>query len=140
MEINSSRKAYELLRKVFHPEVEEFWVIALNSQLKVIDQQLLFRGTVDSCLIHPRDIVRFVCKHNSSSFIIAHNHPNGDPRPSREDITITRKLYQLSRLIEVNLNDHVICGENSYFSFADTGFFLKLSQKSSVTAPLRLKT
>lgn len=140
MQINSSRKAYDILKKISQSEVEEFWIIALNSQLEMISKQMLFRGTVNACLIHPRDIVRSVCLSNSSSFIIAHNHPSGNPHPSVEDRIITRKLFKISQLIEISLQDHLIIGKDSYYSFADTGFFVKIAAKKMASGPLHLKT
>lgn len=139
MDVNSSQKAYEILRKHSQSPVEEFWIMALNSQLKLISHAMLFRGTVNACLIHPRDIIRYVCSENASSFIIAHNHPGGDPKPSREDKAITRRLFKISQMIEIPLQDHVILGDDCYYSFADHGFFQKLKNQNSFNEPLHLK-
>lgn len=127
MQINSSQKAFICLDKAMAKDVEEFWVLALNSNLELIRKKLLFRGTVDSCLIHPRDIIRFVCAENATSFVVAHNHPSGDPRPSSEDIRITKKVFQIGQLIEVPMKDHLILCRESYFSFADHGLLKKFS-------------
>lgn len=129
MIINSSQKAFACFEKVMATEVEEFWVLALNSGLKLIEKKLLFRGTVDRCLVHPRDLVKFVCSQNASSFVIAHNHPGGDPRPSGYDYEITKKFFHLSRFIEIPLKDHLILGKESYYSFADHGQFAKFQQQ-----------
>lgn len=112
--------------------VEEFWVIALNSNLEIIEKKLLFRGTVDRCLIHPRDLIRFLCSQNASAFIIAHNHPSGDPRPSKEDLAVTKKLVMLAMLIEIPMKDHLILSKKGYFSFADTGILARLYQARSL--------
>ncbi len=102
-------------------DVEEVWVAALTSQLHIIEKKLVFRGTVDSCLFHPREIVRFLCLCNASSFVMAHNHPSGNPKPSTSDIKLTKKIFELSKLIEIPLNDHLIIAGSKYFSFADSG-------------------
>jgi len=126
MLINSSQKAFACLEKAIANDVEEFWVLALNSSLTLLEKKLLFRGTANSCLVHPRDLIKFVCAQNATSFVIAHNHPSGDPRPSTYDVEITKKFFHLSRLIEIPMNDHLILGKNSYYSFADKGQLAKL--------------
>ena len=113
-------------------DVEEFWIAALNSNLELIDKKLLFRGTVNSCLVHPRDIIRFTCIHNAVSFVIAHNHPSGNPRRPETDLIITKKLFQLGCLLEIPMNDHLILSSRGYFSFADAGLLLKYKMLKSM--------
>lgn len=125
MLINSSQKAFACLEKVVSKEVEEFWILALNSNLGLIEKKLLFRGTANACLVHPRDIIKFICCQNATSFVIAHNHPSGDPRPSSFDQQITKKVFQISRLMEIPMNDHLILGSEKYYSFADRGHLEK---------------
>lgn len=127
MIINSSAKAHHLFQKRISPTVEEVWVAGLSSRLEVLDIQLLFRGTVDSCPIHPRDLIRFICITNASAWLIAHNHPSGDTRPSRQDNIVTRRLWKLSQLVEIPLHDHLILSGEKYFSYADHQFFQKKS-------------
>lgn len=120
MQVLSSKAAAEFLRnKVKSKTVEEFWAVALNPQCKVIRVKMIFRGTVDFCLVHPRDIFRFALKTNASSIIVAHNHPSGSPRPSRADIYISHKLKQAGVLLEIPLVDHIILGGSGHYSFAD---------------------
>jgi DNA repair protein RadC len=140
MRLDSSRKVFSILQQKMSKDAEEFWALALNSELLLIDLKLLFRGTVDSCPIHARDLVRFICTQNASSFIIAHNHPSGNPRPSAEDSQITKKIFQISELIEIKLNDHLIVSTDSYFSFADSGQLQKMrSEKLLSLATQRLR-
>jgi DNA repair protein RadC len=136
MQLDSSLKAQDFFKKHIATDVEEFWIAALNSNLNVIEKKLLFRGTANSCLIHPRDIIRFVCLQNATSFVIAHNHPSGDPRPSTHDIAITKRIFHLSRILEIPLMDHIIISDSKYFSFADNGLLYKFSNLKS----LRLRT
>lgn len=103
--------------KLDQTSVEEFWIAALDSQKNCISSALLFKGTINYCLFHPRDIFRFIIIQNAVSFIVAHNHPSGCPNPSREDIQITRTLMELSHLFQIGLEDHLIISNNSYFSF-----------------------
>jgi len=125
LRINSSLRAAGIFEKIVSREVEEFWVAALNPSLELIAHQLLFRGTVDQCPVFPRDLIRYVCLKNASSFLICHNHPSGDCRPSLPDIRITKKILRVSRLIEVSLQDHIILGDEKYYSFADQGLLKK---------------
>ncbi len=132
MKINSSQKAYFCFQKSFALDVEEFWIASLGPQLDLLETKLLFRGTADHCLIHPRDIVKALCLQNASSFVVAHNHPSGNIKPSREDIQVTKKIFRLGRLIEISLNDHLIVGAGKYFSFADSGYLRRFSENKSL--------
>lgn len=117
--LTTSYAAYLALSECIESEVEEFWIIALNSNLEIIKRQMLFRGTANLCMIHPRDIIKFLCVHNACHYFIAHNHPSGDPRPSTEDRKITQQLKRISKLIEISMIDHLILSKNCYFSFAE---------------------
>jgi DNA repair protein RadC len=119
MSITSSNQAYFIFPECVRAEVEEVWAVALNSRLQIISKQMLFRGSVSFCATHPRDIFRFLCLNNATSFIIAHNHPSGDPRPSKHDRQTTRRLREIAELIEIPMNDHLILGKNSYYSFSE---------------------
>jgi DNA repair protein RadC len=121
MHIKSHKHAYQYLKKQISLEVEEFWCLALASNLKLIEIKLLFRGTVDFCTIHPRDIFRFGCATNASKLIVAHSHPSGDKNPSTVDVEITHRLVQISQLIEIPIIDHLIVTEKSYLSMAEKG-------------------
>lgn len=131
MRLTSSRNAFAFFQKKFSADVEEFRIVALDPGLKPIEDQLLFRGTVDSCMIHPRDLIRFVCLKNATSFLVAHNHPSGEVRPSRSDIEITKRIVYLGCVLEIPLNDHLILAGESYFSFADQGLLRKYSNFKS---------
>jgi DNA repair protein RadC len=106
--VTTAREVYWLLHPHIDWDVEEVWVLALNSQLKVINYRLISKGTVDHCLLHPRDVFRFLIKENASSFILVHNHPSQDPNASEQDIKLTKKILRLSWLHEIPLLDHVI--------------------------------
>lgn len=119
MWITSSQKAYELLKDEISREVEEFWALALASNKAVIARRCLFRGTVDACLVHPRDIFRFGCLHNASSLLVAHNHPSQELLPSRADVVLTRKIVALGKMMQIPVIDHLIIGHQGYRSFLD---------------------
>ena len=122
MKITTPKKAFQFFRPRLCGEVEEFWVAALNSDKDVVAAACLFRGTVDHCLFHPRDVFRFACVHNASSIVVAHNHPSGSVRPSVEDLGVTGQLLQAALLMEVPLVDHLILGGGTkYYSFLENG-------------------
>lgn len=121
MEITTALHAYTSLREIASVDTEEFWVLALGPKKNLIRCKMLFRGTVDSCLVHPRDIFRFAYTENASSLIVAHNHPSGDPQPSTEDILFTRRLVRASDLLQVPILDHLIITQDAYTSLARSG-------------------
>jgi DNA repair protein RadC len=97
-------------------DVEEFWCLALGPKKEVIASKMLFRGTVDSCLAHPRDVFRFAVSMNASSILIAHNHPSGELLPSMEDLRFTRQLVTASSLMEIPVIDHIVMTVKGYLS------------------------
>jgi len=118
---------------------EVFKIIYLNKGNKIIDVEDVFEGTLDSINISPREIVERAIKTNATSLIFVHNHPSGDPTASRSDKQITRDLVFMGNILQINVLDHVIVGENRYFSFADEGLiqkyddeFLKLRIRSTI--------
>ncbi len=104
---------------------EVFKVIYLNSQNQIIDIADLFEGTINSRSISPREVIESAIKHNATALIMAHNHPSGDPTPSRSDKQLTRDLVFIGMLLPIRVLDHIIIGGNRYFSFADEGLIEK---------------
>jgi DNA repair protein RadC len=95
---------------------EHFWVISLDSKNKVKFVELMSLGTVDNCLVHPREVFRRALKKGAVKIIIGHNHPSGDPNPSEDDVQITRKIKEAADLLSIPLLDHIIIGTTD-FSF-----------------------
>ena len=118
----NSTQAYLTLKAGFSWDVEELWAVALRPNKEIIAEKCLFRGTVDYCMAHPRDIFRFALLNNSSYLLLAHNHPSGDLNPSTKDIEFTEQIIAASQLIEISILDHIIFGKNSYWSFANNGW------------------
>lgn len=117
--IHNSSEAYNLLKSKFNPYCEEFWLINLNSDLRTTDLVLISRGTLNYCLVHPRDLFREALQANSFSIIIAHNHPSLDPRPTLQDIKLTKKLCRISKLIEIPIIDHIVFTDKTFYSFKE---------------------
>jgi DNA repair protein RadC len=122
VEICTVTQALESFSALSSSEVEEFWVMALGPSKKPIACQMLFRGTVDSCPVHPRDVFRFACLQNASSLIVAHNHPSGDLIPSSYDLKITRELMQAGQLLQIPVLDHILVTPMKSASFAAQGW------------------
>jgi len=99
--------------------------IYLNSRNQIIGTTDLFQGALEGITIHPREIVEGVIKHSAAAVIFVHNHPSGDPTPSKSDTRFTRDLVFMGGIIQTKVLDHIIIGGNKYFSFADEGLIKK---------------
>ncbi|MEE9399317.1 MAG: DNA repair protein RadC, partial [Dehalococcoidales bacterium] len=96
-------------------------VIYLNSQNQIIETTDLFEGTVNSSAVSTREVMEDAIKHNVVSIIFVHNHPSGNPEPSKSDKELTRELVYAGKIMQIKVLDHIIIGDNRYFSFADEG-------------------
>jgi DNA repair protein RadC len=104
---------------------EVFRVIYLNCKNQIIDTEELFEGTIESSPVHPREIIQAAIKHNAVRLVFVHNHPSGDITPSKSDKQLTRDLVFIGNVTQIKVLDHIIIGENRYFSFADAGLVKK---------------
>jgi DNA repair protein RadC len=100
---------------------EVLYVLCLNAKNVITNHRPLFVGTLNASLIHPREVFRFAVENAAASIVLAHNHPSGDPTPSDEDVTITRRLVEAGRALEIPILDHVILGENVFHSLKESG-------------------
>lgn len=100
---------------------EKFKVLFLDSQNQVIEVEDLFEGTLTASSVYSREIIEKAIKHNAASLLFAHNHPSGNPEPSGSDKEITQDLVFAGSIMQIKVLDHIIVGENKYFSFADEG-------------------
>lgn len=95
---------------------EQFLVVCLNTKNMIINYKIMFVGTVDVTVVHPRDIFKFAIENNASRIICAHNHPSGDVKPSNQDIKITKVLQKTGDMIGIQLVDHVIVSNSQVYS------------------------
>ncbi len=102
-------------------QVEEFHLLALDSQSQVLRQVLVTRGLLNSSLVHPREVFRAAIAEAAAGIIVVHNHPSGDPTPSAEDRAVTRQLAEAGRLLDLPLYDHVIIAGDRFVSLATLG-------------------
>ncbi|RLJ32353.1 DNA repair protein RadC [Chryseobacterium sp. 7] len=120
--IGNSHDAYVVLRNQLSDlRTEEFWAIFLNNNNKVIHFSQLTHGGISQSIVDIRVLYKTALDHFSTGIIIAHNHPSGSLKPSREDINITQKIKEAGNTLNIQLLDHIIVTQDSYFSFSDEG-------------------
>jgi DNA repair protein RadC len=121
--IHNSTSAAEVLRPFFAGlDREQFLVCALDAKHGLIGVNVVSMGSLTLSIVHPREVMKPLILLNASAWIAAHNHPSGDPTPSREDRVLTTRLREVSELMGLQLLDHVILGEPHLYSFADQGW------------------
>jgi DNA repair protein RadC len=120
--LKSSDSVYDYLcQSMSREKKERFKVLFLNSKNELIEAETLFKGSLTSSAVYPREIMERAMKYNASGLIFAHNHPSGDPTPSDSDKEITRHLTEAGKSMQIKVLDHIVIGSNEYFSFADAG-------------------
>jgi DNA repair protein RadC len=118
--IDASRDVYELI----YPELrftkkENFFCLYLDTRNTLIKKELVSVGNLNTSVIHPREIFRSAIKESANSVILVHNHPSGNPEPSKDDLEITNLLINAGKLMGIHVLDHVVIGESGYVSMAD---------------------
>jgi DNA repair protein RadC len=101
--------------------VEQFGVLLLDTKHRVVRTTILSVGTLDASIVHPRDVFREAVTGGAAAIVLFHNHPSGDPEPSRDDSRLTERLIAAGVLMGINVIDHVILGDTSYFSYREKG-------------------
>ena len=102
-------------------EHEEFGIILLDNQHQFLHREMLFRGSLNTVSVHPREVIKRVLKHNAAAVILVHNHPSGEPEPSKCDVQITKRLQELLEMLDVRLLDHFIVAGAETVSMAERG-------------------
>lgn len=110
-----------VMGEMMNLEQEVLKVILLSTKNIIIGTKDVFKGSLNSSIVHPREIFKQAIKRNSASIIICHNHPSGDPTPSKEDINVTLRIKECGKIIGIELLDHIIIGKNKFVSFKETG-------------------
>lgn len=100
---------------------EQFVVCCLNTKNQPTEVSVISVGCLDSTLVHPREVFKVAILSNSAAIIIAHNHPSGNVEPSKDDKMITERLCETGKILGIKVLDHIIIGENNYFSFKESG-------------------
>lgn len=120
--IKSSKDVYDYLYFTMRDlKKEVFKILFLDGKNQIIEIEDLFKGTLNQSSVYPREIMKSAIKYNAAGLIFVHNHPSGNPEPSPSDKEITKELVFAGNLMQIKVLDHIIIGENRYFSFADEG-------------------
>ena len=128
--LNNSKELFEYLYHSIRDKTREcFNVVFLDAKNRVIATETLFEGTLTASSVYPREVVLAALNHHAAALIFAHNHPSGDPKPSQEDVDITRRLVFACRVVGITVHEHLIIGNNRYFSFADEGYITRMNRE-----------
>ncbi len=112
---------YRAFAKLSECDRERFYAVHLDRQNRVCGVELVSQGTISSSLATPREVYKSAILANASGIILVHNHPSGNPAPSADDRAVTRQLVEAGRTLDIQLYDHVIVGDQAYFSFTEAG-------------------
>ncbi len=120
--IQSSEDVLDYLRHNLRDKSQElFMVIYLNGRNQILKMETLFEGTLNTSAVYPREVVKKALENDASALVLVHNHPSGNPSPSQDDLTITKKLKEAAKTIDIYIHDHLIIAGNDVYSFADHG-------------------
>ena len=120
--IVDSGTVFEMCEPVLRDRKKEtFLALLLDTKNRVFREITVSEGTLTASLVHPREVFNEAIRENACAVVCVHNHPSGDPTPSRRDVEVTRRLHETSKLTGIGLLDHVIVGDGRYYSFADEG-------------------
>ena len=128
--VNNSKELFDYLYHSIRDKTREhFKIIFLDSKNRVISTETHSKGTLNASSVYPREVVDSALKHKAAALIFAHNHPSGDPKPSPEDIAITRQLVFSGKVMGITIHEHIIIGDNCYYSFADQGHIARMGRE-----------
>jgi len=118
--ITSPEDVANLFIPILRDELKEkFIVVCLNSANKIIKQETISTGSLNSSIVHPREVFKVAIESSSASIILIHNHPSGNPEPSNEDIAITKKIVEAGKIIDIQVFDHLIIAGGGFTSFVE---------------------
>ncbi len=127
--VKSSKEVFDYLYHSMRDlKTEIFKVLFLDSKNSIVNVEDLFKGTLNTSSIYPREIMKKAIQYNAANLILVHNHPSGDTNPSDSDKKVTKNLVQAGKFMQIKIIDHIIIGENKYYSFADEGFIRKYNE------------
>ncbi len=128
--IRSSKELFAYLYHAMRDKSREiFKVVFLDAHNRVIAIETLFEGTLTASSVYPREVVLAALKHHAAGLFLVHNHPSGEPRPSGDDKVLTRELIHACRVLGITIHEHLIIGDNAYFSFADHGYIAEMNKE-----------
>ncbi|MCT1400048.1 DNA repair protein RadC [Paenibacillus sp. p3-SID867] len=121
--IQKPKDVYDYLQPELRYHTKEHFVcLFLNTKNRIISKETISIGSLNAAIVHPREVFKEAIKHCSASLICSHNHPSGDTTPSSEDINITKRLVAAGEIIGIEVLDHVIIGDNQFYSLKEHGY------------------
>ena len=114
-------QVYEAFRFLMEETKEMFICLHLDGKNKIVCIDLVSVGSLNQSIVNPREVFKTACLSNAAAIICIHNHPTGDPSPSSEDISITRRLKEAGEILSIKILDHIIIGDGEYVSFVERG-------------------
>ncbi len=128
--LSNSRALFDYLYGSLRDRTREcFKVLFLDVRNRVLASEDLFEGTLTASSVYPREVLRAALAHHAAALIFAHNHPSGDPAPSQQDVALTRQLVFACRVMGITVHEHIIVGNNRYYSFADSGQIARMNRE-----------
>jgi len=118
-QIRSPTDVYSLMQHTQHLDREAFYCLHLDARHALLSRELVHMGTLNASLVHPREVFKAAILRSAAAIIVSHNHPSGDPAPSADDLSLTNRLKDAGQLIGIEVLDHVIIGNNCFYSFTD---------------------
>jgi len=118
----SASQVFEHLNHEFRDRhKEQFLALLLDGKNRIISRALISEGSLNQSIVHPREVFNVAVRQSAAAMILLHNHPTGDPAPSPEDVEVTRRLSEAGQLMGIRVLDHIIIGEDVFYSFAENG-------------------
>lgn len=110
-----------VMEEMRHLDREHFRIMILNTKHQVISVETISIGSLNASIVHPREVFKHAMRKSAAALILVHNHPSGDPSPSSEDLNVTKRLMDAGILLGIEILDHIIIGDNKFYSMKDKG-------------------
>jgi DNA repair protein RadC len=122
--IGGSKDAYNIIKRyLVDLNHEEFWILLIGQNSRVLGKELISKGGLTTTIVDPKIIFSLALQYAAANIMLVHNHPSGNLKPSHQDIVLTKKVVAAGELLDIKVLDHLIIGDNSYYSMADEGVF-----------------
>jgi len=118
-----AKEAINTVLDLNNEHIEKFGILALDTKNNIIGIHIISMGSLNASIVHPREVFKAAILNNANSIILFHNHPSGDTTPSGADISVTKMLVEAGKVMQVDVYDHIIVGDNNYCSLKEMGIF-----------------